>query len=81
MEMNKMNELKDLLLSVEDSYNDFVLAILDEAKKSDYRRDELLKYLRSNKRALSSDVVKFVMVDLGLYNEYRDRECKGILAS
>ena len=69
-----MNELKDLLLSVKDSYNDFVLAMLDEAEKSDYRRDELLKYLRSDKSTLSSDVIKFVMVDLGLYNEYRSRE-------
>ncbi len=76
-----MSELKELLINVKDSYNDFVLAMLDEAGKSENRRDELIRYLKNNKEALSSDVIRFVMTDLGLYNEYRSTVCTEVLAS
>lgn len=70
----KMSELKRLLISVPDSYYDFVEGLLDEARKSENRKTELIEFLKSHPRANTSEVLKFVIDDLGLYNEYRSTE-------
>ncbi|MBP5331861.1 MAG: hypothetical protein J6Y89_08430 [Lachnospiraceae bacterium] len=55
-----MYELKELLIKVRDSYFDFVVAMLVYAEKKPSRCDLLIKFLKSNPDANSSDVVKFV---------------------
>lgn len=66
-----MSELKNLLINVPDSYFDFVESLLDEAGKSDKRKQGLIKYLRTNPDATTSDVLDFLVNDLGLYDEYQ----------
>ncbi len=55
-----MEELKTLLNNVEDSYFDFVSAMLHYAEKKETRQKELLQYMHTHPHALSSDIVKFV---------------------
>ncbi|MCR5221875.1 MAG: hypothetical protein K6D90_03345 [Lachnospiraceae bacterium] len=55
-----MKELAELLNAIEDSYFDFVSAILHYAEKKQSRQDILLAYLRDHTNVKSSDVVKFV---------------------
>lgn len=55
-----MNELSALLNNIEDSYFDFVSAMLHYAKQKSSRLDALLKYLRENPNVSSSDVIEFV---------------------
>ena len=55
-----MKELTELLNAIEDSYFDFVSAILHYAEKKESRREILLAYLKENPNVKSSDVVKFV---------------------
>ena len=66
-----MSELKSLLLSVPDSYYDFVESLLDEARKSEKRKQGLIKYLKANPKATTSDVLSYLVDELGLYDEYR----------
>jgi hypothetical protein len=55
-----MEELKNILTNINDSYDDFVDAILHYAKKKTSRLEALLEFLKENPNANSSDVVKFV---------------------
>ena len=66
-----MNELKRLLIRVPDSYYDFVVSMLDEASKSEQRKVGLIDFLKDNPGAMSSDVIKFLVDDLGEYDDYR----------
>lgn len=69
--MTEMSELKNLLLNVPDSYYDFVESLLDEARKSDKRKQGLIKYLKANPKATTSEVLSYLVGDLGLYEEFR----------
>ena len=55
-----MSELTILLNNVEDTYYDFVLAMVRYAEKKPSRRDLLLDFIKSNPHALSSDIIEFV---------------------
>lgn len=55
-----MEELAGLLNMVEDSYFDFVSAILYYAEKKPERLEAVLGYLKENPNARSADVVVFV---------------------
>ena len=66
-----MNELKRLLIRVPDSYYDFVVSMLDEASKSEQKKVGLIDFLKDNPGAMSSDVIKFLVDDLGGYDDYR----------
>ena len=55
-----MNELAALLNNIEDSYFDFVSAILHYAEKKPARLEAVLGYIKENPDIKSSDVVKFV---------------------
>lgn len=55
-----MEELTELLNEIEDSYEDFVLAITHYSKKNTSRLDAVLDFLRDNPYAKSSDVIGFV---------------------
>ena len=65
-----MNELKSLLLRVPDSYYEFVESLLDEAGKSEARKNALIRYLKDNPEATTSDVIGYLVEDLGLYTDY-----------
>ena len=69
-----MSELKRLLIKVPDSYFDFVESLLDEAKKSEKRKVGLINFLKANPAATTSEVLKYLVDDLGLYNEYKAKE-------
>jgi hypothetical protein len=56
----RMEELKTLLNNVEDSYFDFVSAMLHYAEKKESRQNALLHYLHTHPNALSSEIIKFV---------------------
>ena len=55
-----MEELVSLLNNVEDSYFDFVSAIVHYAEKKESRRCLLVKYIKDNPNIKSSDIVRFV---------------------
>ncbi len=74
-----MSELKSLLLNVPDSYYDFVESLLDEARKSDKRKQGLIRYLKTNPKATTSDVLKYLVDDLELYDEYQTKHVTSIL--
>lgn len=67
-----MEELKRMLINVSDSYYDFVVGILDEAKKSESRKKALTGYINNHPKATTSDIVKYLTDELGLYEENRN---------
>ena len=64
-----MEKLKDLLLKVDGSYYDFVVAMLSFAKKSDYREKRLEEYLLDNPLATTSDVILYTSTELDLLSD------------
>lgn len=69
-----MSELRELLINVPDSYYDFVEGLLDEAKKSKQRELGLIRFLKTHPQAKTSDVLKFLVDDLSLYEESRHQK-------
>ena len=69
-----MSELRDLLINVPDSYYDFVEGLLDEAKKSKQRELGLISFLKAHPQAKTSDILKFLVDDLSLYEESRHQK-------
>lgn len=55
-----MEELTALLNNIEDSYFDFVSAMVHYAEKKQSRLDAMMDFLKANPSAKSSDVVRFV---------------------
>ena len=55
-----MEELVSLLNGVEDSYFDFVSAMIHYAGKKESRMHLLVKYMKENPNSKSFDIVKFV---------------------
>ena len=55
-----MDELRTMLEAIEDSYVDFVEAMVRYASKKPSRLNVLLDYMKRNPLAHSSDVVKIV---------------------
>lgn len=74
-----MSELKSLLLNVPDSYYDFVESLMDEARKSDRRKQSLIRYLKTNPKATTSDVLMYLVDDLELYDEYKTKHASSVL--
>ena len=64
-----MNELKDLLLNIEDSYYDFVSGILNYAERKESGQKKLIEFIKSNPDVKSSDVVKFVSDQPDFYED------------
>ncbi len=64
-----MEELKERLISIEDSYYDFVSGILHYAEKKESRCEAILSFLKNNPEALSSDVVRFVSTQEDFYED------------
>lgn len=55
-----MNELTKMLNEIEDSYFDFVSAILHYAEKKPTRLEAVVEFLKGNPGISSADVIKFV---------------------
>ena len=64
-----MEELMILLNNIDDSYFDFVSGIAHYAEKKPSRVEALLKFLKANPEAKSSDVVKFVSEQKDFYED------------
>lgn len=61
---NNMEELRQLLLKVSDSYSDFVRGVMLDARNNPDKIDELVKYIKDNPEADSSDIVKWTMEEI-----------------
>ena len=55
-----MDELKVLLNQVEDTYYDFVVAVLQYAKKKQSRTEVVVEYIKKNPKANTSDILEFI---------------------
>ena len=64
-----MEELVCLLNRVDDSYFDFVSAMIHYAEKKPDRLRRVLDYIKSNPNALSSDIIKFVYEQEDFYED------------
>lgn len=64
-----MEELKEMLINVNDSYFDFVLGIMNYAGKKPERLSVVKKYLAEHKDATSSDIVEFVSSQPDFYED------------
>lgn len=65
----KMQELTMLLTNIEDSYYDFVSAMLGYAKKKPLREKKLIDFIKDNSSAKSSDVIRFVSCQADFYED------------
>ena len=70
------NELRELLYTVERSYEDFVSLVISFVKLSgNSDKESLIKdYILSHPWADSSDVLKFMIDELGMANISSDRK-------
>ena len=59
-----MEELKELLENVKDSYYDFVRGMLSEAKEHSDRLDEIVAYIKNNPAADTSDILGWALENL-----------------
>ena len=64
-----MGELAALLNQVEDSYFDFISAMLHYAQKTESRQTLLIDYLKNHPEAKSSDVIRFVSDQPDFYED------------
>ena len=64
-----MEEFVCLLNRVDDSYFDFVSAMIHYAEKKPDRLRRVLDYIKNNPNALSSDIIKFVSEQDDFYED------------
>mgnify|MGYP006988833824 CR=1 FL=1 len=57
-----MTELITKLSMISDVYDDFILGVINYAKKKPEHVDILLDYINSDEDVMTSDVVKFIML-------------------
>lgn len=55
-----MKELMARLEKIEDTYDDFILGVINFAKKNPSHVDILNRYLQENKNATTCDVIAFI---------------------
>lgn len=56
-----MKELNQLLCGISDAYDDFVLGVINYAKRDPSHKEILKKYMSSRTDLTSSDVITFIM--------------------
>lgn len=61
-----MDELREALYNISDSYYDFVYGIVEFASGSKERCERILDYIKSNPHVSSSDVVRYVTFEMDL---------------
>lgn len=59
-----MEELRRLLLQVSDSYSDFVIGVMAEARYCPQKLGDLIQYIMDNPEATSSDIGKWTMINI-----------------
>lgn len=59
-----MDELKELLKNVKDSYYDFVMGMLGEAKNHPERADKIINHIKENPEADTSEIIGWVLETL-----------------
>ena len=64
-----MDELKTLLNQVEDTYYDFVVAVLQYAKKKQSRTEVVVEYIKKNPKANTSDILEFISDQPDFYED------------
>ncbi len=57
--LEEMSELKSLLEKTNDSYEDYVIGVLCQARHSDEMEKNIIKFLKENPKANSSKVLDF----------------------
>ena len=63
-----MEELKQLLLQVPHSYSDFVRGVLLDIRDNPDRLDDIVRFIKDNPEATSSDIVRWTMVEIDHIN-------------
>lgn len=59
-----MDELKQLLLQVSDSYSDFVHGVMAEARDYPDRRDDIIRFIKEHPEATTSDILKWTSEEI-----------------
>ena len=57
----EMDRLVELLNSISDSYYDFVVGVINYAKRNDDNRNAIISFIENNPTALSSDVLEYMI--------------------
>ena len=55
-----MDELRALLLQVEDTYEDFVTAMLYDAGKDASKKERLISYIKDHPTAHTDDILEYI---------------------
>lgn len=64
-----MENLRKKLENVPDSYDGFVLAMLNYANYASYRRKKLEAFINANPTANSSDIIKYLASDPEFFDD------------
>ena len=56
-----MERLKELLIGVKDSYYDFVVGVLNYAKRKESSCDAMVMFIENHPEALSSDILEYML--------------------
>lgn len=74
-----MKELIELLSNISDVYDDFILGVINYAKKDPAHIDILNKYMRGKTELTTSDVIGFIISqpDFHDYSATKKMECVG----
>lgn len=64
-----MEELTIMLNNVEDSYYDFIVAVLTYVKKKQKRFDKVKAFIEKNPTALSSDILAYISEQEDFYED------------
>lgn len=57
--MDKYNKLKECLENVSDTYTDFIIGGLREAKHDPEYADKIIKFIRDHPDAKTSDIIRY----------------------
>lgn len=57
---NNMEELRQLLLKVSDSYSDFVRGVMLDARNNPDRVSDIIQHIENNPEATTSDILEWI---------------------
>ena len=76
-----MEELRTMLKNVPDSYEDFVIGMMNYASFSEERKQKLADYLEKNPGADTSSIIRFVSDSPDFYDDAcEDKEVLAVTA-
>ncbi|MCR4653307.1 MAG: hypothetical protein K5744_06400 [Eubacterium sp.] len=73
-----MKELAQLLSNISDAYDDFILGVINFAKKDISHAGLLNRYMRENPNVTSSDVIAFIMDQPDFHDFSATKEMKHV---